>query len=141
MNSRYSFRFSIVLWTFDTSNVWNVSQNTVLLFSNAVCFMDIWNHRELECLPRQAKNFKYINFSKTHWECQCVMETIMYFDYIVQKTHWHSQCVLETFEEWYLEMSLKTHWEILLINVWSVWSVLWRTSRMNLIFHFWNEKV
>ena len=53
----------------------------------------------------------------------------MYF----KKTHWHSQCVLETYEVWYLEMSLKTHWEISLINVWSVWSVLWRTSPQKLI--------
>ena len=102
-----------VLWTFEISHdIFNVPQNTLRI---SVC-------------PLKYK-FKYINVSKTHWECQCVMETIMYLNYIFQRTHWYAQCVLETFEIWYLEMSLKTHWEILLINVWSVWSVLWRTSQ------------
>ena len=84
-------------------------------------------HWEIQCVLGNA-NFEYINDSKTHWDWQCVMETIMYLNYTFQRTHWNSQCVLETFEKWYLEMSLKTHWEILLISVWSVWSVLWRTS-------------
>ena len=45
--------------------------------------------------------------SPKHTECQCVMETIMYLNYVFQRTHWNSQCVLETFEKWYVEMSLK----------------------------------
>ena len=84
-------------------------------------------HWEFHCVLANFK-FKYINVSKTHWECQCVMETIMYLNYTFQRTHWNSQCVLETFKISNLEMSLITHWEILLISVWSVWSVLWRTS-------------
>ena len=94
--------------------------------------MDIWIITlylkwESQCVHGNT-NFRYRNVSKTHWHCQCVMEKMMYLNSIFHRTHWNCQCVLETFEIWDLEMSPKTHWVILLINVWSVWSVLWRNS-------------